>query len=300
MTDRAQLPLDERCSWTSLARHDDQVGTAPIAQRFFCVVQPGSWGRLALEMSGLDPAVGVAVARASVRTRTRPLLLRRPGRRSDPWRRRWFLATTTPGSAGVRSGVVGRDEELVDVVEAEAPGDVWSEPLLLVCTHGRHDTCCALRGRPVAAALAREHGDRVWECSHLGGDRFAANLLLLPQGLLYGTVDAASALAVVRAYEQGDVVPELLRGASPLAPAAQAAQAHARARTGELRIDALPVLSASRLRAEVWRVELGWRGGPLEVVVERRTSGPPQLLTCHSTVAVGPLTWALLALHGAG
>jgi hypothetical protein len=30
----------------------------------------------------------------------------------------------------------------------------YDGPLYLVCTHGRHDRCCALRGRPVAKALA--------------------------------------------------------------------------------------------------------------------------------------------------
>ena len=48
------------------------------------------------------------------------------------------------------------------------------EPMLLVCTHGVHDTCCAVRGRPVAAALARRWPEATWECSHVGGDRFAA------------------------------------------------------------------------------------------------------------------------------
>ena len=31
------------------------------------------------------------------------------------------------------------------------------DPVFAVCTHGRHDTCCAERGRPAAAALAGAH-----------------------------------------------------------------------------------------------------------------------------------------------
>src|SRR3712207_7703861 len=42
----------------------------------------------------------------------------------------------------------------------------------------------------------------VWECSHLGGDRFAANVLLVPTGDLFGSLDAASAVDVVRAHDE--------------------------------------------------------------------------------------------------
>ena len=56
-------------------------------------------------------------------------------------------------------------------------------PLVLVCTNGRHDPCCATFGRPLARVL-REGAQRddVWECSHIGGDRFAANIVILPEG----------------------------------------------------------------------------------------------------------------------
>ena len=46
-------------------------------------------------------------------------------------------------------------------------------PVVVVCTHGRRDVCCAERGRPLAAATALEHPGAVWESTHVGGDRFA-------------------------------------------------------------------------------------------------------------------------------
>ena len=64
-------------------------------------------------------------------------------------------------------------------------------PIYAVCAHGTHDACCAIRGRPVAAALDQLRPGRVWECSHVGGDRFAANVLVLPSGVLYGRVVAS-------------------------------------------------------------------------------------------------------------
>jgi len=97
----------------------------------------------------------------------------------------------------------------------------------LVCAHGKHDACCALRGRSVAAALAAERPDRVWECSHIGGERFAANVLVLPLGLVYGRVLPFAAPEFVAATERGEVVGALLRGRIGLKPVAQAALAFA-------------------------------------------------------------------------
>ena len=97
--------------------------------------------------------------------------------------------------------------------------------MFLVCTHGRHDACCARFGRPVAEALARLRPDDVWECSHLGGDRFAANVLALPAGDLYGHVAPTDADRLVAAVATGSIVVDLWRGRARLPQVAQAAVA---------------------------------------------------------------------------
>ncbi len=60
------------------------------------------------------------------------------------------------------------------------------EPIYLVCTNDQHDPCC---GR-VGQALFEETkiAKQVWQSSHLGGDRFAANVVSLPQGNYYRRV----------------------------------------------------------------------------------------------------------------
>ncbi len=88
------------------------------------------------------------------------------------------------------------------------------EPVFLACTHGRHDTCCAERGRPVAAALSQTHPEVSWEVSHIGGDRFAGNVLVLPDGLYYGRVSPDTAPALVESHLSGHLTLDLLRGRS--------------------------------------------------------------------------------------
>src|SRR4029078_6980307 len=109
--------------------------------------------------------------------------------------------------------------------------------------HCRHGACCAVEGLTVALALGRHRPGAVWECSHVGGDRFAANVIAMPHGLYYcrgatarapARVDTARVPELVAAHERGEVLPDVLRGRSTMAPAAQAAVAHVRRELGDL------------------------------------------------------------------
>ncbi len=85
-------------------------------------------------------------------------------------------------------------------------------PLFLVCAHGRRDVCCARLGGPLARALAARHPGQVWETTHVGGHRYAANLVILPHGLYYGPVDEDFAAAAIAAYQHGEITPARYRG----------------------------------------------------------------------------------------
>lgn len=94
---------------------------------------------------------------------------------------------------------------------------------LLVCTHGRREVCCAQYGRPVARALAAEFGPLVWETTHLGGDEFAANMVVLPTGAYFGRLLPSDAVALARRALRGDLDARHYRGT-----AGQPAQVQAR------------------------------------------------------------------------
>ena len=102
-----------------------------------------------------------------------------------------------------------------------------------MCTNGRHDACCATFGRPLTRVLRqRADGDNVWECSHIGGDRFAANLVILPEGLYFGRCDDSSAEQVLDDYERGEIHLDHYRGRSALGFYEQAADFFVRRELG--------------------------------------------------------------------
>src|SRR4051794_40310154 len=182
-----------RCAAASLEREEDALGTASTVRAFLLVENAGPWGTEALHDARLAEDVKAGLRAASARTGVRVLLIRRHGGVAGPGGR-GFAAYADPAAPWLETAVLTREPGLLDLdLEAlgsgRSPGLTPSTtPVVCVCTHGRHDACCAERGRPVAAVLARSHPEETWEVSHIGGDRFAANVLMLPEGLYYGRV----------------------------------------------------------------------------------------------------------------
>lgn len=288
--------LVQRCSVASRRRDDALPGTAAPAAGFLLLEQPGGWGRQALTSSRLDPSVGAAVSVRAIAGGLRALLVRRPGRHAPLQRRRWAVVQSRPGREQAWWGDFGADSELLDLPLDGSAGEASTDPFFLVCTHGRHDTCCAVEGRPVAAALERLAPGRVWECSHVGGCRFAANVLAMPHGLYYGHVDREDASELVAAHHRGDVVPRLVRGRTTAPPVAQAAVSHLRERLGERRIDALVPAGSIHLGGGRWQVRVRRQLESWIVTVQAGAGPEPALLTCRAVNPAHPPRFEVLDL----
>lgn len=287
MNGPAQNPGWLPCSDRSTERDDPLAGSAGVGERWFLVEIDGSWGAHAFLQSPLEPGLARALVARIEGAGIRPLAIRRTGRRAHQRRAQtewtWAAVDCRPGLEGVRWGTVSDPLQLLEVPLDGSGGAASDEPLICVCTHARHDQCCAVKGRPVVTELARDYPTSTWECSHLGGDRFAATLILFPHGLNYGRVRAADAAGIVDAYRAGRIVPRWFRGRSSLPNAVQAAAAVARERTGDDRIDAFELLSWTR-SAGAHTVRFGHEGGQVSVHLVESLSAP-LLSTCSATVA---------------
>ncbi|SFQ64270.1 hypothetical protein SAMN05421853_11549 [Roseivivax halotolerans] len=99
---------------------------------------------------------------------------------------------------------------------------------VLVCTHGKHDRCCAKFGFATYKALATEAARRgdfcVWEASHLGGCRFASTVATLPSRRKYGRVAPADAPDFLSAEAEDRPYVPCFRGSAQFDVAAQTAE----------------------------------------------------------------------------
>ena len=209
-----------------VASHDGtepSLASAPEASRAWLLIEhPGPWPAEATETALPEPLGDLVAFAGSLGIRVQ--MIRRPGRRPASDVRQVFTGWTAGGKPWLRHGELpaaaapgGLDLRELDLKElaagiAPAFGTPVSEPVFLVCAHARRNACCARFGAPLAQALAARHPGQVWETTHVGGHRFAANLVILPHGLYYGPVGVAEATAAIRAYSERLVRPQRYRG----------------------------------------------------------------------------------------
>lgn len=102
-------------------------------------------------------------------------------------------------------------------------------PLLLICTHGKRDRCCAVKGRPLLNAMHERHpfgpgNDVVWETSHIKGHRFAATMLLMPWAYSFGRMNVEATEAMLADAAEGRYFVPGNRGRGTLGPKEQVAE----------------------------------------------------------------------------
>ncbi|MDF2145213.1 sucrase ferredoxin [Knoellia sp. p5-6-4] len=290
------------CATAARERGDPMVGTAAPARRWLLIEYPAPWATHALQSRLIPPPLGARLEGLARSRGARVLLVRRHGRRRLEGPKAWAVVDH---DAGQQWGIWETGDDLAPAADVFA-GDVVAtgpqEPVLLVCAHGLHDTCCAVRGRPVAAALADRWPEATWECSHIGGDRFAANLVVLPDGACYGNLTAASAVPVVEAHLSGTVIAGHLRGLSTEPPVVQAAIVAAHAELGPGAARDLVGDTVTAIGPDAWRVRLAGHGS-LPAVVEAtvtRHRRPPAKLTCRAAGEAAAYTYEVSDLRVPG
>ena len=239
------------------AAHDGSesgAGTVPEAARAWLLIEhDGPWPAEAVDAD--LPAPLRDLAALADKRGIRVQLIRRAGQRRVRGGKRGvrdgngdpavFAGWTAGSSPWLRRGGIGDAGVLGARLEGLAEGIVpdfgtpAADPLFLVCTHGRRDVCCARYGGPLARALAARYPGQVWETTHVGGHRYAANLVLLPHGLYYGPVDEEAAVAAITAYQRGEAVTGRYRGRAGQPRSAQFAGCARLCQAGRLPIDGL-------------------------------------------------------------
>jgi hypothetical protein len=236
---------------------------------------------------------------------SRLLFLKKPERRSYGRRRVWF-GTSQPGAERFFELEVDHLEDLrgFDFAAALAgtgtPGVPLDHPLLVVCTHGKRDRCCAKNGRPLYDALRAEADSGwVWQSTHVGGDRFAGNVVVFPHALYYGRVEPADAGALLAANAAGRIDPERYRGRAAYTFPVQAAEQGIRDAEGLLGIDDLTLVRFRAVGDGGWRVRFRGEAGFYEVDVEAALADEPVYLTCGAAEPSRPRHYKATAVRRA-
>jgi len=275
------------CSDAARLRGDDNIATAARIDVWILVELPITWGRDPITEAALPQIVRNALRDASHDIpRSRVVFIRK--RVESPGSTRVYVVRSGP-----HTGVTQIDLDAIDDVAtipfvsiANATTASAARPLVLVCTHGQHDSCCGRRGYPLFDALRKREELEVWQCSHIGGDRFAANAVILPWGIYYGPVEPRDADALAESIGREEIFLPAYRGRSSMPRPVQAAETFVRRETNVLGRDAFDLVSRETLDDGRMQIHLRDRSGTMhDVTIEQDNSSETAMLTCTAKVA---------------
>jgi hypothetical protein len=209
----------ELCADASGAAHEDLAATASRVDHWVLVEYRGYWDRDVLGGSLLSQALKEHLRdQLGQLGHSRLLFVKRPERRSQK-RRMLFVGSSRPGEERFYALEFDHHDDLIDydfasaLLGGDTPGVPVEHPLFVVCTHGKRDRCCAKYGRPLYDQLKGKVDPQwVWQSTHVGGDRFAGNVVLLPEGLFFGRVGEEGLDPILDDYFEGRVNLERFRG----------------------------------------------------------------------------------------
>jgi hypothetical protein len=283
-------------------RGEPLTATASRVDHWLLVEYRGAWGRDVLAANTLSPELEDHL-RGQVESlpHARLLFVKKPRRHAQAAARA-FLATSRPGEERLLELELERPDDLLGVelaaaLQGKTEAVASDEPLWVVCTHGRRDRCCALYGRPLYDALRREIDPaRVWQSTHVGGDRFAGNVVVLPDGLYYGRVAPDEAAGLVAAHARGRIELSRYRGRAAWPFAVQAAEHAVREATGLLAIGDLELVSNVRGDGGGRRVSFRAADGSVhQLHLAESLADEPAYLTCDSTEPRRARRWRVTA-----
>ncbi len=292
------------CATLSSDTGESLAATASRVDHWLLVEYRGVWASDTLAESGLTAEVKAHV-RAQLRLlpRSRLLFVRRPDRRGRDGLA-VFFGRSLEGDRRLYGLEIGGYEELLSLDFAAAlgqgppAGEPVGHPLLVVCTHGKRDRCCAKFGGPLYDEL-REQADPdwVWQATHVGGDRFAGNVVSLPDGLYFGRVERTAVWGLLDELLAGRVDLGHYRGRSCYAFHVQAAERRVREASGRRGVDDLRLVGVEAVGSESWlvRFRVEASGELHEVEVASRLADEATYLTCSSARPQRPRRYVVTA-----
>ena len=286
------------CSQIARSHDVAPMGTATEAAHWLLIEDPSPWGRKAVREADWHAAVADSLAawQAEVPDLRVQLIRRGLTTWDTPDRIRCMAVRAGPEGA-VHTWTLDTYADLATldvpavVHSAEASAD--EEPIVLTCTNGRRDACCAKWGRPVAQAMAAAYPHGAWQTSHLGGHRFAPTVLVLPHGTQYGWLAPDDAPAVVAAHRSDRLYAlDRVRGHVGQSRPVQAACLAVRARHGIHRIDAVHGEGIAST-GTTWTVKVHTPDGPATVEVRRVKQDVAFAHSCRSDETKPCVAWVV-------
>lgn len=217
------MPERQYCSELSAAAGENLLGTAPQVDFWLLIEYRQQWSRDAIVENDLSKPVQAWLQNLTDKFESqgrfpRIQFLRQSRRTEDK------LQLFVCQHGELRSHTFTKYEQLLELDFESDLGPPLKANHYFVCTHGTRDLCCSRFGLTTWRELQNLSNGRSWQSSHLGGHRYAPNVLVLPHGRLYGRVHKEDVQEFFHVVERGEIAESHLRGRSEFSKEAQACE----------------------------------------------------------------------------
>ncbi|MGB7293047.1 MAG: sucrase ferredoxin [Thermodesulfobacteriota bacterium] len=273
------------CSELSLNAREELFATAPRVDVWFLLEYRGAWTDKALLDSKIPEDVKKQInLYLETITNSRLQFIKRHDNSGDTLK--FYVAKSDESEPKLYEVDLRKYEELLELDLSKMLGNglyLRKEPLFLICTNGEYDKCCGKYGaRVYLEAVKNENGFMIWQTTHLGGHRFAANLLHLPSGIYYGRVGDVDVHRLIKEATNCKIDLEHYRGRTCYSKEVQAAEYFLRNLTGETEISAFQFKEAKNMGKEnlIFEFNSKWDGKNHLVQIKKDKSALMNFTSC--------------------
>lgn len=226
------------CSSISESVNEQLFGTAPLVEHWFLIEYNDNWASDAFESSSIPEIVKEYVLNESRNIDNSRVQLIKKDDDTDNGIRFYYVNSPefNPSLYEFRleQYVDILDIDLVNLTQGSSLTDHRTDKkIVLVCSHGTHDKCCGTYGIPVYNRLSESGEFEVWRTSHVGGHRFSANIVMLPEGIYYGRVNETNLEDIIESHNRNEIYLDCYRGRSCYKQSTQVSDYFLRDKTGK-------------------------------------------------------------------
>ena len=273
------------CSQTSVDNDSPLYGTAANAKVWIMLEYSGRWAARALGDNDLPDRVNAWLsAQADAIPESRVVFIKQDS--YQPQDTLYIARADADGQVLYRvrfesfEALVAVD--VAGVLAGDVSAEIVTDPIVLVCTNGKRDQCCAKFGLPTYQALAQKMGRNVWQVTHIGGHRYAPTLAVFPAGIYYGHIFVEQTDALVEAVTNRQVLLPHYRGRVFQSGPINAADYWLRKEAGEFAEDGLRVEGiAEGNSAEIQTIQFSDTANAIHSLTIEAGKTEPELASCN-------------------
>lgn len=238
------------CAKSSLENKDGLIGTASGFNKLLLIEYNETFEDKAFVNSNIDELVKQKIQEEFiVNSDTRLLLIKRDNPKNIN-KINVFAIYNDYNNLSINHFMINAYSEFLEMdLEEIFKKNNYSDSFYLVCTNGKKDKCCGKFGMKIYKDLISKNAD-VWQCTHVGGDRFAPNIIAIPSLINYGHVENEDLQEIIDCTNKKEVYLKKYRGSSSLSLYNQAAEGFIRERYNIKDFKILKFINSERINAK--------------------------------------------------